>query len=824
MEKEQKKKTYVQLNAPYRIKYEGIQEFDQSIFRSAYRQAALITKEIVKKNEEYHNNPQKRGNVYRNNEQIYNILSFVGDRGSGKSSCMLSYAEYLKDYHRLRRSSVKDKYYVGERAVFVGINAIDAGLLEDKEDIVDVVLASLLEQFRRLEEEGRLIKGEDYEFRRREFNQCLQKLYKSNLSRKTGGISKESASFNELHDMAVSFNMRENIKELINKYISLIKQRYLDEYIRETEYYVLIPIDDIDMNITKGYDMLEQIRRYLMVPNVIVMLSYKYGQLKDICDLYYINKLEKLSGMYKNTEEELGYKISNLSRCYMAKAVPDGRRIVLPQINNQELFEDDEIFIIPVGSEETLETRKKNAHNISKTFLRKVSRCFSIRYPYGDMGMKIWETERLRDLCNLYDELHTLKDPENTVFQTLDETKDSKIRENIYEENYIWLMGYLDRKAKKDLKDSEYKSLTWIMNQPLDDLNHEILKSCRSWLTTEYRGTLDTPMFIDKGCYGTSLYWLNQMNRKNEHTMFPVFVKAYLTAVMGRICFSEPDNSKEKLEKIFQKNQMMGYYNNKIFPSVHIARNRDEVKLNLGYIQQLPSAISDSIVKDKKIDIEVLKKAEVFFMFLSNMKKSSDSLPLAQHTLCIPKCDFNILNFIWNIFEYKSHLEKLYAILEDYLVKKMSCTNEEAKTELEEAKKVSLFKDLQIWCENKERYVFPVYNAEFMSCILEKCKDLFENTSFIIKEDLDDKWKEINSKVSEYAIEFMNQIYVVLKEQDDFYEGAKRQGEEIEYWAKSFSSCPVIKYIRDGSSLIPPEITIVLDQSDAIKEAREQMD
>lgn len=811
------KKTYVQLNAPYRIKYEGIQEFDQSIFRSAYRQAASITKEIVKKNEEYHNNPRKRGNVYRNNEQIYNILSFVGDRGSGKSSCMLSYAEYLKDYHRLRRSSVKDKYYVGERAVFVGINAIDAGLLEDKEDIVDVVLASLLEQFRRLEEEGRLVKGDDYEFRRREFNQCLQKLYKSNLSRKTGGVSKESASFNELHDMAVSVNMRENIKELINKYISLIKQRYIDEYIRETDYYVLIPIDDIDMNITKGYDMLEQIRRYLMVPNVIVMLSYKYGQLKDICDLYYMNKLEKLSGMYGDTEGELGHKIFNLSRCYMAKAVPDGRRIVLPQINNQELFADDEIYIIPVGSEDTLETRRKNAHNISETFLRKVSRCFSIRYPAQDVGMKLWRTERLRDLCNLYDELHILEDPENAV-----ETKERKDRESIYEENYTWLMEYLAHKAKKELKDREYKSLIQIMDQPLADLNHEILTSCQLWMEDEYRNMLSRPKVRGQECFGTSLYWLNEISRKNERTMFPVFVKAYLTAVMGRICFSEQDNSKEKLEKVFRKNQMIGYYNDKIFPSVRFSGYKDALKLNLGYIRQIPSAICPPLLKDEKIDIELLKKAEEFFMFLSNIEKSSADLPGVLYTLVMPKCDFNIFNFVWNIPEYKTHLDKLYNIWKDYLVGKMGWEEEQAEKELEKAKKASLFEELQIWCEDKGRYVLPVYNAELMSYILEKCRKLYEDDFFEIGEEVN--WGEIDNKFSDYTVKFMDQIYKVLKEQDDFYERARRQGEEIEYLAEIFGSCPVVRYIREKNPLIPKEIAVAIDRSGAVIEAKEQRD
>ena len=434
--------------------------------------------------------------------------------------------------------------------------------------------------------------------------------------------------------------------------------------------------------------------------------------------------------------------------------------------------------------------------------------------------MKIWGTERLRDLCNLYDELHILEEPEN--YEIAVETKARKNRESVYEENYTWLMEYLDHRAKKDLSDREYKSLIQIMDQPLDDLNHEILKSCQLWMKDECRDEITPPKVRGQECFGTSLYWLNEISRKNERTMFPVFVKAYLTAVMGRICFSEPANSKEKLEKVFRKNQIVGYYNDKIFPSVRISGPRDALKLNLGYVYQVPSVICPPLLQDDKIDIELLKKVEEFFMFLSNIEKSSSDLPGISYTLAMPKCDFNMFNFIWNIPEYKTHLDQLYNIWKDYLVKEKDWTKERAEKEIEKAKKDSLFEELRVWCEDNGGYVFPVYNAELMSYILEKCRNLYEDAFFEIDEEVN--WGEIDNKFFDYTVEFMEQIYEVLKEQDDFYERARRQGEEIKYLAEIFSSCPVIQYIREKKPLIPPEIAVAFDRSGAIKEAKEQRD
>lgn len=244
----------------------------------------------------------------------------------------------------------------------------------------------------------------------------------------------------------------------------------------------------------------------------------------------------------------------------------------------------------------------------------------------------------------------------------------------------------------------------------------------------------------------------------------------------------------------------------------------------MGYIQKLPSKICVSILQDERINIAVLNKAEVFFMFLGNMEDSSDNMLDDPHGFYIPKCNFGIFNFIWTIPEYQSHLGKLYNIWENYLVEKMGWTDEKAREKLADAKKASLFTEMQAWHEEKTGNVLPVYNAEFMSYLFEKCKNRFGNSTFELKESLENRWEEIGKKISDYMIEFMDQIYEILKEQDDFYENTKRQGEKIEHLAEIFGSCPVIKYIRDGNPLIPPEIVIRLDQSDAVKEARERTD
>lgn len=85
------------------IKYEEQNEFLNSVSVDAYRKAKEITEKILKENKNFRElkNSGVTGNKLRNSEQIYNILFFTGAKESGKTSTMLSYMEFLKDYYRV---------------------------------------------------------------------------------------------------------------------------------------------------------------------------------------------------------------------------------------------------------------------------------------------------------------------------------------------------------------------------------------------------------------------------------------------------------------------------------------------------------------------------------------------------------------------------------------------------------------------------------------------------------------------------------------------------------------------------------------------------
>ena len=141
------------------VVYEEPDEFQSSVLYDAYLKAFEITKEIVKNNKLLveARDEKAHGSHLRNTEQIYNIISFTGSRGAGKTSAMLSFMEFLKDYYRIYSSSStlqEMKFDNGaEKFMFTGLEHIDASLLESKEDILGTVLAKMIKKWK-YEESG----------------------------------------------------------------------------------------------------------------------------------------------------------------------------------------------------------------------------------------------------------------------------------------------------------------------------------------------------------------------------------------------------------------------------------------------------------------------------------------------------------------------------------------------------------------------------------------------------------------------------------------------------------------------------------------------
>ena len=789
---------FIKLDAPYRIKYENIESFNDSIFSSVYAQASYLVREIIEKNEEYHNNKRKRGNRYRNQEQIYNVISFVGGRGVGKTSCMLSFSEYLKDYYRIdnRKAEFLD-YHIKDGVSFVGIDAIDAGLLEEKEDIVEVVLARLLDAFQGMEDNNSYGDSE-LEFKKRQFNECLQKVYKSNQKRKQqDSVSDEYVSIDNLQEMAVSLNMRERIKELIEIYIELIQGRYYMNSMDKSKSYVVITIDDIDMNLSKGYQMLEQIRRYLMVPNVIILLSYQYEQIQEVCNLYYYDGMKMLSNMYE--QRKFKNKIKYLSSVYLAKVIPDGRRIVLPKVEDVERLTGKDLKIIPVLGDKT------DAHSVLDTIMRKTSRCFNIRFWYPGTRMGIWKTANFRELSNMYNELHTLDEPKS-------ETMQAEPDNICYMDNYEWLFDYIKHKAFLELPDDLYEIFEEIVNDDHDEL-YSSLEKITDWMDKdnfEFYNELSAIRMREqeldqigtiKSDYGNLLYLLSEMEKRERYREFVRLLKAFYSATISN-AFILKDRKPRYLEEILGETQNLGYLDDLCFVERKLSDNKTMFLGRINYISDVSKSDAmehEICVKMNRISAKANKngenvsyqKLELLWMFL-NQAEFRKNIENEQVKIILTKFEFGISAFIWNTMNYQSHLEKLRNKFEEGLDKKLNIS-----------KTSSIQMEFEEW-EEKYRQIcpFPIWNVDMLVNMTEELERNCGSTILNIDSlNPNGEIKEKTCKTIQTAIEeYMGTISRALKQQDDYYKDiARKEDKEQLRLSEVFDECPVVKRVKDYS-------------------------
>ena len=141
-----------------------------------------------------------------------NVIIFMGQRGTGKSSVMRSFMKSL-----LENSSVNDEYgdfivklpKSNKKIRFIGIDSIDASLLEEQEDIFEAILAKMFNEFLKDNEN---INSESLTYEKRELYHMFSSIYKKHLNikqRNMEDIYSSEAAIANLRDLARSVDIKQ---------------------------------------------------------------------------------------------------------------------------------------------------------------------------------------------------------------------------------------------------------------------------------------------------------------------------------------------------------------------------------------------------------------------------------------------------------------------------------------------------------------------------------------------------------------------------------------------------------------------------------------
>lgn len=302
-------------------------------FEQEYDEARKLIKEIIDSQEpkiDGHIDDQKRRKEKWNKIKKYgcnNRILFTGQRGSGKTSVMHSLADYLaKQDIKLQDQNGKD---VDAKYRFSSLPMVDPSHFDNNNNILLTVITSMFSEAKKKMNKDK--DGGDTA-NREDLLKQFEKVFKSLDSIKSELSSYTLESLNRKSDAE---DLKDKMKDLVDKY--LIFQGCGDES------RLVLLIDDIDMSVSYAPEMLEQLRKYLELDNLIILMSANLGQLSN-------EMREKYSSAFqytlKDSNQALSIDVEDLATKYLLKLFPTSRRINVERHTNQLLETDLRIEIL----------------------------------------------------------------------------------------------------------------------------------------------------------------------------------------------------------------------------------------------------------------------------------------------------------------------------------------------------------------------------------------------------------------------------------------------------------------------------------------------
>ncbi len=812
-----------------------------SIFRNVYRRAGNLAASIVEAQmkQEY-----SKALAY---QQPDNIITFVGRRGTGKSSSMLSFMEELKKVKRLSKlreignaetdSNEAYKDQNGE-IQFIGLEWIDASTLEKGEDIFEMLLAKILGEILEYDTANRALKPQE-EYRVRELHRRIGSIYKKvlNLKRRNGKLYLEGESpISALRELARSTDLRKEFEDLIQEYVSLKREgegRYLQYG------FLVVAIDDVDMNIDNGFDILEQILRYLKVKGLLVLLSVDYEQMLKCCEKHF----EKL---YEKQEKK-----RQIAESYITKVLPFNMRVYLPSLKKKD-YDRERTIKVNASLIRKAGAESKDAElTIKEALFWLIRDRLGVRYDSEGKKRHFIEPTNLRNLNNYFLFLKGMNEiSRGGDFGDIDDIDFRKMEVNYrrYMDDLLFRFAeeYLSGEARDyfiSLSEEDIRRRGEII---LANFLMEVGKISPQQLrytafSDKYGGGQIHGLLEETERYGYSygqlmrcLYFMGREIVYEKHLVHALL--AMYTVSMTKIFYRYRKELKEKngennykMLKTLLGNSAAGTWSLFIMPLLQASEERKDELFTGAAMAELPERfVEESRIRDRFNEVkeavekekEALKEAikglmremvpEVgLFLLLDNFQNASfaDSVnvlhiraiedPLVsgekEKTRFFEKgttAQFNVLNFIQNIFIFDEIAKSLILSILDMAGYEDEATEKkrfagEILRELQQNEdiKVGFYYEMKKWQENYGGAVVPFYSADIYYNMLKRLsRDKKRNpVPPIAKEHLFVQFQKL-----------LKEIQMHLKKSDDFYE-INVEGGEKDSFTQAFAQCPVIK-------------------------------
>lgn len=727
--------------------------------------------------------------------ELNNIFSFIGVRGSGKTTVLREVNKILDTYEV--KWDIWDKNFLhkgnsAQKRKFHILPCIDASLLENEEDLIELIWSKMYEEIeRRYKNKRDLTHGRD---QIKDIVKEFDELYKNYIH---VGEKREALGENvliKLKNVPNSLKVKNALDSLIKDFLKILDENEYNE-----NSFLVISVDDLDLNMGNGFQILEKLYKYMTNPRVIVLIAIDLDQLNIVGKKYLQDSL--LSDfIFEEDKPRLSRKLNGLYDDCLLKMLTLANRIYMPvgsRILNEGKVETDAGEI-----------------GIKKFVLRKMADKTGIYYDALGLKRHFCLPRTIRELVSYSDFLDSLfclnglNDEEKML--RYDENHE-RINKDIDERMVMQILSHDQQECFKRIRERNImRRASYAINFIKNWMDGQWIKTSDSveWMHYRYSDLME------------NIYKLGRENYDDKPLVHCIL--ASFTVEMTREYYSYQNNPDEEAKERAAERlkNFLGYsFGGNWFKGIGKGLVRDIPQhYDIGYYHggemdyfqydiELPenaNKVSDEEfcreIKNKLLEIfpylecllmlfadfRTRNNRPVFpkWIFTFNKNKVKNKVTIQ---INVEKADYDMWGFIG-----KELCDKESLRYREQIIKEFAKSIQECKKLTEKQREYLLTEDLEkeirdksVWHasgENSRQIFYPYYNLDMSYNVAKRAR----------RKLLSGSWQEVEDPL-EYLRAAYGYVAAELATEDRFYNESKASDEEESTLYESFISHPFIK-------------------------------
>lgn len=443
-----------------------------SFFNAEYRQTALAIKRIM-------DNKENR-KPYEKRPNYETVIPFIGDRGTGKTSAMVSVLKALREtpnqFFEYCEVPIEETH-------FVCFDMIDVETMRRNENIISLILSHMLNYLKLLERDKKFGAG-SYE----NHSSMLRDIYRDidSLFRTIGQRHIKSEQF--AYDQGlVGLQKIWDAQSAIPRFQSLVSA--FTEVVKRFENwkgpcYLVLALDDVDLFLGDGvqkdeqFILLEQIYDFMKAPNLIVMMTFNERVLRRNCQNHFWKFFS--DSQRKQENSVAAAEVDNLARQFMSKLFPKEQKIYMPNFEYLNSANQNNLRLVVMQTNDTVSIQPFRGGEelpVKEFMLKMIAYKTGVYFDIIGSKKHFLEPRNLRELgAMLFMVLHW-KDP-----KAKGRRKGNENTAEIQMQNRELFLNYLRNEfAGEYLAAEEYYRFQKLSEIPLDRQNRLLIDEIRNY-------------------------------------------------------------------------------------------------------------------------------------------------------------------------------------------------------------------------------------------------------------------------------------------------------------------------------------------------------